>query len=346
MQKIWKRPRVLVLIVIAAVIFLTFQFFSLEALFHTQNKAVQVSHLNNEDHVLENVIENFNDEDSVPIELEKSNNNKVDKPIGVHDDDAHLYKAVHVKKKEMFRCLETKKLIPFSWLNDNYCDCEDSSDEPGTAACPRGRFYCTSQLPNQKAVSLPSSRVNDGICDCCDGSDEWSGEAPPQWMRHKGKNLVQQAPCQNHCNAIAKLSKENEQIRKMGQRLKKVYLQAAQTIRDKERYGPNGVFYKLSQKCFLYKSSPYEYNICPFHSVKQEHFPSERWFLGRKAVWKQKSHGQFLLQMLEGDAANCPIGKSRQSMILFLCGINDRVVDLREDEQCEYIIKFATPAAC
>lgn len=114
MQKIWKRPRVLVLIVIAAVIFLTFQFFSLEALFHTQNKAVQVSHLNNEDRVLENVIENFNDEDSVPIELEKSNNNKVDKPIGVHDDDAHLYKAVHVKKKEMFRCLETKVKIIMS----------------------------------------------------------------------------------------------------------------------------------------------------------------------------------------------------------------------------------------
>lgn len=61
-----------------------------------------------------NVIENFNDEDSVPIELEKSNNNKVDKPIGVHDDDAHLYKAVHVKKKEMFRCLETKVKIIMS----------------------------------------------------------------------------------------------------------------------------------------------------------------------------------------------------------------------------------------
>lgn len=114
MQKIWKRPRVLVLIVIAAVIFLTFQFFSLEALFHTQNKAVQVSHLNNEDRVLENVIENFNDEDSVPIELEKSNIIKVDKPVGVHDDDAHLYKAVHVKKKEMFRCLETKVKIIMS----------------------------------------------------------------------------------------------------------------------------------------------------------------------------------------------------------------------------------------
>lgn len=114
MQKIWKRPRVLVLIVIAAVIFLTFQFFSLEALFHTQNKAVQVSHLKNEDPGLENVIENFNDEDSVPIILEKSNNNKVDKPKGVHDDDAHLYKAVHVKKKEMFRCLETKVKIIMS----------------------------------------------------------------------------------------------------------------------------------------------------------------------------------------------------------------------------------------
>lgn len=115
MQKIWKRPRVLVLIVIAAVIFLTFQFFSLEALFHTQNKAVQVSHLNNEDLVLENMIENFDDENAVPIELEKSNNiNKVDKPIGVHDDDAHLYKSVHIKQEEMFRCLETKVKIIMS----------------------------------------------------------------------------------------------------------------------------------------------------------------------------------------------------------------------------------------
>lgn len=54
-------------------------------------------YLNNEDRVLENVIENFNDEDLVVIELEKLNNNKVDKLIGVYDDDVYLYKVVYVK---------------------------------------------------------------------------------------------------------------------------------------------------------------------------------------------------------------------------------------------------------
>lgn len=49
-----------------------------------------------------------------------------------------------------------------------------------------------------------------------------------------GKNIVLQAPCGDHCSDIAKLSKENEQIRKMGLRLKKNYVQAAQNIRDKE----------------------------------------------------------------------------------------------------------------
>jgi len=70
-----------------------------------------------------------------------------------------------------FSCMDGSGSIPFIQVNDDYCDCDDGSDEPGTAACPGGKFYCENK--SHDPLTIPSSRVNDGICDCCDGSDEW-----------------------------------------------------------------------------------------------------------------------------------------------------------------------------
>ncbi|KTW31431.1 hypothetical protein T552_00075 [Pneumocystis carinii B80] len=71
----------------------------------------------------------------------------------------------------MWKCLNTSQYISFSRINDDWCDCEDGSDEPGTSACSNGVFFCE----NLGYISryIPSSYVNDGICDCCDGSDEY-----------------------------------------------------------------------------------------------------------------------------------------------------------------------------
>lgn len=73
-----------------------------------------------------------------------------------------------------FKCLTDGAVFPLSVLNDDFCDCADGTDEPGTSACAGRRsslFYCPNE--GSAAVYLYASRVNDGICDCCDGSDEW-----------------------------------------------------------------------------------------------------------------------------------------------------------------------------
>lgn len=95
------------------------------------------------------------------------------------EDEAEFYRSVSVvdrrqqgrdKKDETsaFRCILSGEQIPFSQVNDDYCDCADGTDEPGTSACPNGQFYC-----NGERRFLSSHHVNDGICDCCDGSDEY-----------------------------------------------------------------------------------------------------------------------------------------------------------------------------
>eukprot|EP00928_Gymnodinium_smaydae_P030802 TRINITY_DN22794_c0_g1_i1.p1 TRINITY_DN22794_c0_g1~~TRINITY_DN22794_c0_g1_i1.p1 ORF type:complete len:794 (-),score=228.94 TRINITY_DN22794_c0_g1_i1:107-2488(-) len=104
-------------------------------------------------------------------------------PRGASPQDRSLYE----RDDRLFACRsDPKVLLPASAVNDDFCDCTDGSDEPGTGACLVGSFYCD----NEGSVSqrIPSSAVNDGVCDCCDSSDEWRTEAPA-------------ASCANTCGA-------------------------------------------------------------------------------------------------------------------------------------------------
>ncbi|GJQ08321.1 hypothetical protein GpartN1_g112.t1 [Galdieria partita] len=106
---------------------------------------------------------------------------------GVNPKQMRLYE----NKEGFFHCLNSSQKVPYSSLNDDFCDCDDGTDEPGTAACDGSTFYC--ENIGFVPMNIPSSQVNDGICDCCDGSDEWLGyvECPNRCVQIGKRRLEQ-----------------------------------------------------------------------------------------------------------------------------------------------------------
>lgn len=261
----------------------------------------------------------YKHEKNLPEDDRQDKNHRVDSVQGMEPKEINgegseqILRGIHITQVEeykpdsegMFQCRHSKKLIPYSSVNDDYCDCDDSSDEPGTSACPDSRFYCTFQNPDSEPSYILGSRVNDGVCDCCDGSDEWAGISVFSGVQLTGKRIkgtLTHAPCTDTCMAVRKMNEEDAQIRALGKRLKQTYLNKARGISNPENlYGPNGVFYMLSQDCFEFDAPEYKYRLCPFKSVTQQKFPEAAVSIGKTPVWKTRLPGHFVLKMDRGD---------------------------------------------
>ncbi|KAI0057754.1 hypothetical protein BV25DRAFT_1352121 [Artomyces pyxidatus] len=121
--------------------------------------------------------------------------------------------------QKTWTCLDGSKDIPWASVNDDYCDCADGSDEPGTSACPNTSFYCVNE--GHIGSTISSTRVNDGLCEkeCCDGSDEPAGV------------------CANTCKEVGEsYRKEYEaarKLRKTGSKIRSTYIAFAQ--KEKKR---------------------------------------------------------------------------------------------------------------
>jgi protein kinase C substrate 80K-H len=138
--------------------------------------------------------------------------------------DGQCLVAKYYKDTETFSCISNPTIkLPIARLNDDYCDCPDGSDEPGTSACsylsplsppqPLGiegkdvnttpalpGFYCKNK--GHQPSYIPFTSVNDGACDyelCCDGSDEYE---------HVGG-----VKCEDRCAAIGKEWRKADEAR-------------------------------------------------------------------------------------------------------------------------------------
>merc|ERR1719318_299565 len=113
------------------------------------------------------------------------------RPKGVRVELASFYNPA-----TDFKCLDGSNIITFIQVNDDYCDCEDGSDEPGTSACPNGKFYCENK--GHRALVIHSSRVGDRVCDCCDGADEWESKVTcPNTCQEMGRAAREAAEAAN-----------------------------------------------------------------------------------------------------------------------------------------------------
>lgn len=84
-------------------------------------------------------------------------------PRGVAPADAAFYLP---GAGDTFTCRTGSPTLSYGKLNDNYCDCPDGSDEPGTSACSMlasATFYCQNWGDEAKFI-LSQVRFMDIFC--------------------------------------------------------------------------------------------------------------------------------------------------------------------------------------
>ncbi|CAF5186762.1 unnamed protein product, partial [Rotaria magnacalcarata] len=110
--------------------------------------------------------------------------------------------------------------------------------------------------------------------------------------------------------------------------------------------GPHGEYAAFMDHCFDYDEREYTYRVCMFKDAKQiSKGGGSDVTIGYWDAWTGPSDNKYL-KMKYANGATCWNGPARSLTITFQCGVDHKVIDVREPTRCEYAMLFETPSAC
>ncbi|EKU19972.1 hypothetical protein NGA_2033900 [Nannochloropsis gaditana CCMP526] len=110
--------------------------------------------------------------------------------------------------------------------------------------------------------------------------------------------------------------------------------------------GDEKVYVTWRDTCFEKSEKTFDYKVCPFHEVKQDHV-----LVGRWAAWIKREDGQGVAEgagpvMFFSEGQQCWNGPKRSAVVQLWCGLEEQLVEVSEPTVCVYDFVLMTPLAC
>ena len=110
--------------------------------------------------------------------------------------------------------------------------------------------------------------------------------------------------------------------------------------------GVRGEYSAFIDQCYDYEEREYTYRVCMFKDARQ--IPKGGGgdvTVGYWDSWVGPANNKYL-KMKYSNGATCWNGPARSLTVTFRCGIEHKIVDVREPTRCEYAMILETPSAC
>lgn len=110
--------------------------------------------------------------------------------------------------------------------------------------------------------------------------------------------------------------------------------------------GDEKVYVTWRDTCFEKSEKTFDYKVCPFHEVKQDHV-----LVGKWAGWIKRENGQGVAEgagpvMFFSEGQQCWNGPKRSAVVQLWCGLEEQLVEVSEPTVCVYDFVLMTPLAC